>query len=219
MNQKSHRLYKNRQGKFYMKFDGKKIYIKGLSKDDILKFYNKLLRTKKKKRGNKRRKQAPKQRMTQQEVTPPSRVQPWTSSGPATNPHVHEDEVKRQIIENRIKEIEAARPALEQRLRQIEYAQPQLLGYEPEIDELGTDIARLSDYAREGARRLAALEYNSIHQASPHVSRQASPHGIPQAESEEETNERNNSCAGHFVESSVSPESTVTSLYPSDISK
>ncbi len=160
MTTKFPRLYKDRRGKYYFTFHAKKIFVKDLSKADIIRFYNRLVRLHKLKKARKMKKQKrrPRKKQTEEQRNRDRmKMQPWVTSGPAVNPNVHEEEIKKQ------NEAEKIRKALEEQRRALEEQNKRILqiGYDPEeIEDLGNQVQRLNYNAREGLRRINLLEHS-----------------------------------------------------------
>ncbi len=180
MTTKFPRLYKDRRGKYYFTFHRQKIFIKDLSKADIIRFYNRLVRLHKLKKAKqmKKHKRKPKKKQTEEQrlaQRDAARVQPWVTSGPAVNPNVHEEEIKKQNAANKIQQ------ALEEQNQKILQ-----IGYNPDdIRDMGNQLQRLNYAARQGMYRLDFLE-NRAYEPNIPLTRSENEEKAPEKISEEE---------------------------------
>jgi len=147
------RLYKSKAGKFYFKFFGKKIFVTDLSKNDLIKFYHKLQRLRnlkkkqrKQKRSAKRKARATKVDVARQPLPPPS-----ATGYTPPNLHVHDDEFKQQVVQNRLDQLEKEKKA----------ENNMMLMYHPD------DIAGLLNYTPNPYRNAPQLNIEDVSDRLP----------------------------------------------------
>src|SRR6185312_8291336 len=103
MKQQAPRLYRDKKGRHYFKFFGKKIFIKDLDKEDIIKFYHRLLkiRRRKAKKARARRNKKKSERVPIHGHP----LQPWASAGEPVNQGLrkHDEEARERALEQKMK--------------------------------------------------------------------------------------------------------------------